>query len=102
MESVLAFALLLGFMVLIHELGHFTVAKLAGIKVEEFGIGFPPRLLAFRLGETEYSLNAIPLGGFVRMLGEEDPTQPRILLTELGVGYRLVVPEGASQVAAAN
>ncbi|HEY3081044.1 MAG TPA: M50 family metallopeptidase [Chloroflexota bacterium] len=77
MESVLAFGLLLGFMVLIHEVGHFTVAKLAGIRVEEFGIGFPPRLFAFRRGETEYSLNLIPLGGFVRMLGEEDPGQPR-------------------------
>ena len=77
MESVLAFAVLLGFMVLIHELGHFAVAKLAGIRVEEFGIGFPPRLLAFRRGETEYSLKALPLGGFVRMLGEEDPKQPR-------------------------
>jgi regulator of sigma E protease len=76
-ESVLAFAILLGFMVLVHELGHFTVAKLAGIRVEEFGIGFPPRLFAFRRGETEYSLNALPLGGFVRMLGEEDPKQPR-------------------------
>jgi regulator of sigma E protease len=76
-ESILAFALLLGFMVLIHELGHFTVAKLAGIRVEEFGIGFPPRLFALRRGETEYSLNALPLGGFVRMLGEEDPQQPR-------------------------
>src|SRR5262245_59669842 len=75
--SVVVFALLLGFMVLVHELGHFVVAKLAGIRVEEFGIGFPPRLLAIRRGETEYSLNAVPLGGFVRMLGEEDPTQPR-------------------------
>jgi regulator of sigma E protease len=75
--SVVAFALLLGFMVLIHELGHFTVAKLAGIRVEEFGIGFPPRLFAFRRGETDYSLNWIPLGGFVRMLGEEDPQEPR-------------------------
>jgi regulator of sigma E protease len=76
-ESALVFALLLGFMVLVHELGHFAVAKLAGIKVEEFGIGFPPRLIALRRGETEYSLNLIPLGGFVRMLGEEDPQQPR-------------------------
>jgi regulator of sigma E protease len=75
--SILAFALLLGFMVFIHELGHFTIAKLAGIKVEEFGIGFPPRLVAVRRGETEYSLNWIPLGGFVRMLGEEDPAEPR-------------------------
>src|SRR5919197_296446 len=75
--SFVAFALLLGFMVLVHELGHFVLAKLARIRVEEFGIGFPPRLLALRRGETEYSLNWIPLGGFVRMLGEEDPTQPR-------------------------
>jgi regulator of sigma E protease len=75
--SLLIFAVLLGFMVLIHELGHFAVAKLAKVKVEEFGIGFPPRLFAFRRGETEYSLNWIPLGGFVRMLGEEDPREPR-------------------------
>jgi regulator of sigma E protease len=75
--SVLAFVLLLGFMVLIHELGHFVMAKLAGVKVEEFGIGFPPRLIAVRRGETDYSLNWIPLGGFVRMLGEEDPREPR-------------------------
>ena len=75
--NILAFALLLGFMVLIHELGHFVVARLAGVKVEEFGIGFPPRLFAFRRGETEYSLNLIPLGGFVRMLGEENPDEPR-------------------------
>jgi regulator of sigma E protease len=75
--SVLVFAVLLGFMVLVHELGHFVVAKLAGVKVEEFGIGFPPRLAAVRHGETDYSVNAIPLGGFVRMLGEEDPREPR-------------------------
>src|ERR671931_2890067 len=75
--SFVAFALLLGFMVLVHELGHFVMAKLAKVRVEEFGIGFPPRLVAFRRGETEYSLNWIPLGGFVRMLGEEDPRQPR-------------------------
>src|SRR5947209_3329796 len=64
-------------MVLIHELGHFVMAKLARIKVEEFGIGFPPRLAALRRGETDYSINWIPLGGFVRMLGEEDPAEPR-------------------------
>lgn len=75
--SIIYFILLLGFMVFIHELGHFLVAKRAGIRVEEFGIGFPPRLLGFRRGETLYSLNAIPLGGFVKMLGEEDPTHPR-------------------------
>lgn len=86
--SLLAFALLLGFMVFIHELGHFAVAKLAGIKVEEFGIGFPPRLIAVRRGETDYSLNWIPLGGFVRMLGEDDPREPRSF-ARAGKGWRV-------------
>ncbi|HEX5414111.1 MAG TPA: M50 family metallopeptidase [Chloroflexota bacterium] len=75
--SVLVFVVLLGILILVHELGHFILAKRAGVKVEEFGIGFPPRLFAIRRGETDYSLNLIPLGGYVRMLGEEDPTAPR-------------------------
>jgi regulator of sigma E protease len=53
------------------------VAKLSGIKVEEFGMGFPPRIFGIRRGETIYSLNWIPLGGFCKMLGEEDPSAPR-------------------------
>lgn len=68
--EVLVFIIVLGFMVFVHELGHFLTAKRAGIKVEEFGFGFPPRLIGVRRGETVYSINAIPLGGFVRMLGE--------------------------------
>jgi regulator of sigma E protease len=75
--DLVVFLILLSALVFVHELGHFVLAKRAGVKVEEFGIGFPPRLLAFRRGETEYSLNAVPLGGFVRMLGEEDPSAPR-------------------------
>jgi regulator of sigma E protease len=75
--SVPIFLLLLSALVFVHELGHFVLAKRAGVKVEEFGIGFPPRLLSFRRGDTDYSLNAVPLGGFVRMLGEEDPSAPR-------------------------
>lgn len=61
-------------LVFVHELGHFVAAKLSRIKVEEFGLGFPPRLISFKRGETIYSLNAIPLGGFTKLLGEEDPT----------------------------
>lgn len=76
-QNIVAFIVLLGALVTLHELGHFVMAKLAGVRVEEFGIGFPPRLAAIRRGETEYSLNLIPLGGFVRMLGEEDPTAVR-------------------------
>jgi regulator of sigma E protease len=64
-------------LVFVHESGHFLVAKRAGIKVEEFGFGFPPRILSFHHGETRYSVNALPLGGFVKMLGEEDPRNPR-------------------------
>jgi regulator of sigma E protease len=75
--NVIIFFVILGALILLHELGHFVLAKRAGIKVEEFGLGFPPRLFAIRRGETEYSLNLIPLGGFVRMLGEEDPSAPR-------------------------
>lgn len=89
--SIFAFILVIGVVILAHELGHFITAKLTGIKVLEFGLGFPPRLFALRRGETEYSLNLLlPLGGFVRLLGEEDPSQPRSLASK-GVGTRLLV-----------
>ena len=64
-------------LVFVHELGHYLAAKRFGIKVLEFGFGFPPRLFGVKYGETVYSINAIPLGGFVRLLGEEDPTDER-------------------------
>ena len=57
-------------LIVVHELGHFTVAKLFGIKVEEFGVGFPPRLIAKKIGETVYSVNLLFFGGFVRIFGE--------------------------------
>lgn len=63
----------LGFLIFVHELGHFLTAKWFGIKVTEFGFGFPPRAFGIRYGETIYSINWIPLGGFVKMVGEEDP-----------------------------
>src|SRR5262245_11432479 len=56
--------------VIIHELGHFAVAKLLGIRVEAFAVGFGPTLFGFRRGETEYKVCAIPLGGYVKMTGE--------------------------------
>ncbi len=75
--TIIAFVLVFSLLVFVHELGHFTVAKLTGIRVEEFGFGYPPRLLTIaRRGDTEYTINAIPFGGFVRMLGEEDPGHP--------------------------
>jgi len=64
------FLLLLGPLVVIHELGHFLVAKLFGVRCDRFSIGFGPRLLGYRFGETEYVICALPLGGYVKMLGE--------------------------------
>lgn len=73
--AVIAFVLVIGPLILIHEAGHFIVAKLGGIHVEEFGIGFPPRLFTlFERGGTRYTINAIPVGGFVRPIGEDDPS----------------------------
>lgn len=62
-------------LVFVHEAGHFFVAKAAKVKVHEFGFGYPPRLIGVKRGETEYSINAVPLGGFVRLAGEEDPRE---------------------------
>lgn len=71
--SILIFFAVLFILILVHEWGHFIVAKKTGMRVDEFGIGFPPKLLGVKKGETEYTLNALPIGGFVRIYGE-DPT----------------------------
>jgi regulator of sigma E protease len=68
--AVLAMAVVLGFMILIHEFGHYAVAKLLGVRVEVFSIGFGKRLIGFRRGDTDYRIAAIPLGGYVKMSGE--------------------------------
>ena len=68
--SVLIFLIVLFILILVHELGHFAVAKWTGMRVDEFGIGFPPKLFGIKRGETEYTLNALPIGGFVNILGE--------------------------------
>ena len=87
---IVGFLLLLSILVVIHESGHFIVAKLVGVKVEEFGVGFPPRLWGIRRGETVFTLNAIPLGGFVKMVGEESPYDPRSLAAK-SPGIRFLV-----------
>ncbi len=68
--SIAAVAVVLGFMILIHEFGHFAVAKLLGVRVEQFAIGFGKRLIGFRRGDTDYRINILPLGGYVKMSGE--------------------------------
>jgi regulator of sigma E protease len=67
---VIEFAIVLGFLVLIHELGHFIVAKLCGVRVETFSIGFGTRLIGFRYGDTDYRISILPVGGYVKMAGE--------------------------------
>jgi regulator of sigma E protease len=68
--AVLAVGVILGLMILIHEFGHFAVAKLLGVRVEQFAIGFGKRLFGFKKGDTEYRINVLPLGGYVKMSGE--------------------------------
>ncbi|HTS08238.1 MAG TPA: RIP metalloprotease RseP [Candidatus Eisenbacteria bacterium] len=70
LTSLIAVIGVLGFMILIHEFGHYAVAKWLGVRVEQFAIGFGKRLIGFRRGETDYRINAIPLGGYVKMSGE--------------------------------
>lgn len=71
MVTLLIFLVVISVLVFVHEFGHFIAAKRAGMKVEEFGFGFPPRIWGTRRGGTFYSINAIPFGGFVRILGED-------------------------------
>jgi regulator of sigma E protease len=70
--SIIIFLLVLSILILVHEFGHFIVAKKSGIMVEEFGVGLPPRLIGKKIGETIYSINWLPFGGFNRMHGEQD------------------------------
>lgn len=76
--TAIVFVLIFSVLVLIHEWGHFAAARRAGIKVEEFGFGLPPRIWGKKKGETLYSINAIPFGGFVKLLGE-DSRDPKLL-----------------------
>lgn len=68
--TIIVFLIILALLIFVHEFGHFIVAKKSGVKVEEFGFGFPPRIFGIKRGETLYSLNWIPLGGFVKIKGE--------------------------------
>ncbi len=97
-DFIIAIAAFLGVMAIVvisHELGHFATAKWSGVKVEEFGIGYPPRLFGLKRGETIYSLNLIPLGGFTKMSGEEDPNAERSLASK-STGTRLMVLSAGS------
>lgn len=102
------FLLLLGVLVAVHEFGHFIVAKMCGVKVLKFSIGFGPRLIGFTRGETEYRISLLPLGGYVKMAGEQpyeeltpeearrgflaQPPWKRILIVAAGPAFNLLFP----------
>jgi regulator of sigma E protease len=90
--TIIAFIIVLGVLIFVHELGHFLTAKRAGLDVEEFGFGFPPRLFSITRGGTRYSLNWIPFGGFVKILGEggEQQNNPKSFAAK-GVGVRAII-----------
>ena len=81
MTTVLLFFIVISVLIVIHEFGHFIAARAFNVRVEEFALGFPPRIASVVRGETRYSINAIPIGGYVKLTGEEDPTDPRSLAT---------------------
>ncbi len=93
--TLVSFFLILIILILAHELGHFFTAKLFKVRVEEFGIFLPPRIFSFKKGETVYSMNAIPLGGFNKLAGEEDPKVPGSLAGK-SIPVRLIVLSAGS------
>ncbi|OGO29891.1 MAG: RIP metalloprotease RseP [Chloroflexi bacterium RBG_16_56_11] len=91
--TIVAGVIVLSVLIIVHELGHFFAAKATGVWVEEFGIGFPPRLYGRKWGDTIYSINWIPFGGFNKISGEVDPKAPRALAAR-GYAVRLLVLSG--------
>ena len=69
--NIIAFVVVLGILIFFHELGHFLIARLFGVGVEKFSLGFGPKLFGKTVGDTDYRISAIPLGGYVKMVGEE-------------------------------
>lgn len=89
--TAIKFIFLLGFLVLIHEGGHFIVAKLCKVRVHEFAIGFGPNLIKKKIGDTVYALRAIPLGGFVRMEGEEEHSDSEDSFSKKSIPKRIAI-----------
>ena len=72
MTTIISFIIVIGVIVTVHELGHFIAAKLSGVRVDVFSIGYPPKMFSKQIGETEYQVAWIPLGGYVKMAGMMD------------------------------
>jgi len=90
--SIVALIIVLGVLIFFHELGHFLVARFFGVGVEKFSLGFGPRLVGRQVGRTDYRISAIPLGGYVKMVGEEpDPADLPFSFTHKPVGQRMAI-----------
>ena len=96
MFSILIVIIGISLLILIHELGHFAAAKYFGIPVEEFGIGFPPRLVSKKMGETRYSINWLPLGGFVKLHGEFSGDDPKSFVNQKAWRRAVVLVAGVT------
>lgn len=88
---VIQFIIMFSALIVIHELGHFWAARASGVKVLEFGVGFGPRIWGWKKGETEYNLNLIPFGGFVRMLGEEEASDDPRSFEQAKLWKRMII-----------
>ena len=93
-ENILIFLIFLSVLIFVHELGHFLFAKALKVEVEEFGLGFPPRLISYKFRNTIYSLNLIPFGGFVKIRGENDENDPLGFLNQPPIKKILIVLGG--------
>jgi regulator of sigma E protease len=93
---VIIFIVILGVLIFAHEFGHFIIAKKSGVRVEEFGFGFPPRIFGIKRGETVYSLNLIPVGGFVKIYGEqgEGGNEPNSFISKSAGRRALILSAG--------
>ena len=89
--GIIKIAFLLGFLIFIHELGHFLVAKLFNVRIKQFAIGFGPTILKKLGKETSYELKAIPLGGFVNMLGEDEPVEDERAYNKKSIPKRMCI-----------
>jgi regulator of sigma E protease len=94
--TYLSAIILLGVLIFVHELGHFLVAKLSGVKVLKFSLGFGPKVIGKKIGDTEYLLSAVPLGGYVKMLGEDpddefSPEEKNVAYSSQSLGKRFFI-----------
>ena len=94
--AIIIFAFILGFLILTHEFGHFILAKRFGLEVEEFGIGYPPRIISKKIGKTIYSLNLLPFGAFVKIKGEEEEIEDLKSFSKKPIWQRLTIVLGGA------